>query len=273
VVTRDAALLDSIDRYYDTVPRASATVEEHGALTLFVSTGGWPYYARPRLGIDGVAVDARDVAAVLARQRELGVPEALEWVDEVTPSVAQAAVTAGLAVRRHPLLVLDAPPDVGPVPGITVRMAQADDPAIPAARAAIDVGFATGGTAVGDAGIAERDAALAERDGEGDEFLRARLAEGLSVMAIADSPEGPVGGGTASPRAGVAELTGIATLPASRRRGIGLAITAALTTEVHRRGVDLIFLSASDDAVARIYERAGFRRFATAGIAHRPRAL
>lgn len=100
--------------------------------------------------------------------------------------------------------------------------------------------------------------------------MRSLIAEALIMMAVADSPDGPVAGGTASPRADVAELTGIATLPAHRRRGIELAITAALTAEVRRRGVELVFLSAADDAVARIYERAGFRRFATACTAQSP---
>jgi ribosomal protein S18 acetylase RimI-like enzyme len=86
-------------------------------------------------------------------------------------------------------------------------------------------------------------------------------------MAIADMGQGPIGGGTASPRADVAELTGIATLPAFRRRGVGLSITAALVEELARRGVDVVFLSAADDDVARIYERAGFRRVAHACIA------
>jgi ribosomal protein S18 acetylase RimI-like enzyme len=79
--------------------------------------------------------------------------------------------------------------------------------------------------------------------------------------------QGPIGGGTANPRADVAELTGIAKLPAFRRRGVGLSITAALVEELARRGVDVVFLSAADDDVARIYERAGFRRVAHACIA------
>ena len=40
----------------------------------------WPFYARPALGARPVAPD--DVERVRARQRELGVPEAFEWVSD-----------------------------------------------------------------------------------------------------------------------------------------------------------------------------------------------
>jgi predicted GNAT family acetyltransferase len=67
----------------------------------------------------------------------------------------------------------------------------------------------------------------------------------------------------------VTEIVGVATLPAARRRGLGAAITAALVADAQQRGVDVIFLSAGSEAVARIYERVGFRRIATACIAER----
>jgi hypothetical protein len=103
----DAALLERIETYYDAAPRTSADVEELGALTLFVSRIPWRYYGRPRLGmVDDIGAD--DIGAVRARQRELGVREQLEWVDETTPSLAGAAQAAGLEVKRVPLLALDA---------------------------------------------------------------------------------------------------------------------------------------------------------------------
>jgi ribosomal protein S18 acetylase RimI-like enzyme len=63
------------------------------------------------------------------------------------------------------------------------------------------------------------------------------------------------------------ELTGIAVLPRARRRGTGAAITQALVKDAKRRGIATIFLSAQDDAVARVYERVGFTRVGTACIA------
>ncbi|MFY9915867.1 MAG: hypothetical protein WAK18_14450, partial [Nocardioidaceae bacterium] len=78
-----ADLLARLERYYDGVPRGRASAEELGPFTLFVATSGWPYYARPRLGVSG-PFSADDVRVVLARQRELGVPQAIEWVDDTT---------------------------------------------------------------------------------------------------------------------------------------------------------------------------------------------
>lgn len=262
----DEALLDRIEQYYDTAPRSAADVEELGPFTVFAGTGAWPYYARPRLGTRA-RFEAADVGRVRARQRALGLPEAFEWVEEVTPQLAPAIEEAGLEVRRHPLLVLGEPLAAPDVEGIRVRVVGPRDAAIPAAQAAIRIGFDDGTTAVGTVGAVHRDAAAASADPGADSFLRERIAVGDVSLAVAEDATGPVGGGTAIPRGAVAELTGIATLPAARRRGVGLAVTAALVAEVRRRGVDVVFLTAAGDDVARVYERAGFRRFATACVA------
>ena len=77
----DAALLQRIEAYFDAAPRPAADVEQHGPLTLFVSRIPWRFYGRPRIGLSPRdAVGADDVRALRARQRELGVREALEWV-------------------------------------------------------------------------------------------------------------------------------------------------------------------------------------------------
>jgi predicted GNAT family acetyltransferase len=65
----------------------------------------------------------------------------------------------------------------------------------------------------------------------------------------------------------VSEIVGVGTLPTARRRGLALAVTAALVADARSRGVETVFLSAGDDDVARIYSRLGFRRIATALIA------
>jgi ribosomal protein S18 acetylase RimI-like enzyme len=81
-------LLATIETYYDAAPRPGATTEEVGPFSLFVRTdpGGRHYYARPRLG-DTARVTPADVDSVRSRQRELAVPESLEWVHETTPSL------------------------------------------------------------------------------------------------------------------------------------------------------------------------------------------
>jgi hypothetical protein len=217
-VGTDAGLLERIEEHFDAAPRSAADVEEHGALTLFVSRIPWRFYGRPRLGL-GEDVGADDVAALRARQRELGVREALEWVHETTPSLAGAASAAGLEVLQVPLLALVgeewAPP---PAPaGVTLRMLGADDGALPAAQAVVELAFAAESMEVGDAGAEARDLAQARL---GDlRFLRERLRRGLTAMAVAEGAEGPLGAGSHQVARGVSEVMGVGTLPAARRRG------------------------------------------------------
>ena len=63
-------------------------------------------------------------------------------------------------------------------------------------------------------------------------------------------------------------MTGVGTLPAARRRGIAAAVTGRLVEHARERGADIVFLSAADDGVARLYERLGFRRIGTASFGY-----
>jgi ribosomal protein S18 acetylase RimI-like enzyme len=264
----DDSPLPRLERYYDAVPRATARTEEHGPLTLFVADRGWPFYARPRLGLlDAVRRD--EVEAVLARQDELGVPRALEWVHETTPSLAQAALEAGMTVARCPLLVLGRlRPPMAPAAAL-VRLLDADDPDLAAVRAALHVGFGAAGTAAGPESAPERDAAMAEGDSSLD-AIREAVAAGRTVQAGAfDAAVGAVGGGGHNPRGTVSEIVGVGVLPAYRRRGLAAALTALLATDATGRGVTTVFCAAETDDVARVYERIGFRRVGTACIAEK----
>ena len=263
-VGTDADLLERIEEHFDASPRAAADVEEHGALTLFVSRIPWRYYGRPRLGL-GEDIGADDVAAVRARQRELGVREAFEWVHETTPSLAGAAAAAGLQVLQVPLLALAtdewAPPSAPS--GVVLRMLGAGDRSLPAAQAAVELAFAAEGMGLGEAGPGARDLAIA---GLGDlGFLRDRIRAGLTAMAVAESvQDGPLAAGSHQLTGGVSEVTGVGTLPSARRRGIGAALTGRLVQHARRRGAAIVFLSAAGTDVARMYERLGFRRVGTA---------
>ncbi|MFC5147750.1 GNAT family N-acetyltransferase [Streptomyces aureoversilis] len=267
-------LLDRLEGYYDSVPRSAARAEDFGPLTLFVREGGgWPYYARPSLGPAGAGrpVSAADVLRVRARQRELGLPESFEWVAETTPALRAAAEEAGLTVHEHPLMVLEpgGTTAAAALPeGLAVRLLGPDDPALPSAVALGPLAFSQLGTAVGTTGTEELAAAerLAARDGTADR-LAARIRAGLTVAAAAVRGDTALCSGMHQPVGAVTELVGIGTLPAVRRQGLGLAVTAALVADARSRGAETVFLSAGDDDVARIYARAGFRRAGTALIA------
>ncbi len=267
-MTTDSELLDRLEGYYDAVPRGRAHTEECGPFTLFIATTGWPYYARPRLGgTDAATPD--DVRRAFARQRELGVAEAMEWVDEISPGLLATVRSLEIKVDECPLLVLNGPPRGGPG---TARLLDPDKPAdvadLAVSRAAIHVAFDHEGTATGSAGIEARDAA--ESGQYADTVLEGMRAGRIRQAAVYDaevSEVGPVGGGGYSPVDGVAEIAGVGVLPAYRRRGLAAQLTFTLATDALANGLTTVFCSAESEAVARVYEGVGFRRVGTACIA------
>ncbi|AWS45289.1 GNAT family N-acetyltransferase [Streptosporangium sp. 'caverna'] len=271
----ERALLDRLEQYYDAVPLSGARVERHGPLTLFVREGeGWPFYARPAREWHG-SVSVTDVTLVRARQRELGIPESFEWVAETSPALRPAVEESGLVIHEHPLMVLDEdaaiPERNEPSEGPSVRIMGPDDPALPSALAVPHLAFAEPGTGVGVAGLAELATAAATRAADGSvERAVSRMRAGLTAIAAAVEDGMALCAGQHQPVGAVSEIVGVGTLPAARRRGLGLAVTAALVADARSRGVKTVFLSAGDDDVARMYARIGFRRIGTALIAEFP---
>ncbi|OKK19479.1 acetyltransferase [Streptomyces sp. CB00455] len=266
--------LSELERYYDTAPRrGGARAEDFGPLTLFVQEGeGWPYYARPALDVtgDGPEATADDVRRVLARQRELKVPEAFEWVAETSPSLRAAVEAAGLYVHAHPLMVLD--PGAPPLPAHPeVRVLGPGDPLLTAAVTVPALAFAAPGTAVGEAGpqeLAQASAVPAARERAAQ--VSAMLASGRTAMAAAVRDGVVLCSGQYNPVGDVSEVVAVGTLPSARRQGLALAVTAALVAHAREHGARTVFLSAGDEDVARVYARLGFRRAATALIAEPP---
>jgi len=258
-------VLPRIERYYDAVPRSVARAEEFGSLTLFVNRGpGWNYYARPRLGADRVRVE--DVVRVRERQRALNIPQSFEWVHETTPSLRDAAMTAGLRVQELPLLgVLRSEVRSVEAPrGISVRLVDPEGDDLAELGAVAQLGFMSPGTEVEPVGLDAVSLIASSRPPELVDFERERLQSGFTVMVVASLDGRAVGVGSHQPVDEVSEVVGVATLPAFRRRGIAAALTSELVRDAFERGAEVVFLSAGDVSIARVYERAGFRRIATA---------
>jgi GNAT superfamily N-acetyltransferase len=268
----DRRLLRRIDAYLDAVPRPSSRTEEAGPFTLFVNEGpGWPYYARPALGAQ--AFTAEDVLGVRERLRALGQPEALEWVVQVSPGVGPAAAAAGLEVAEHPLMHL--PPGafrpVRPPSGARVSIVGSDAD-LAGLTAVAMVGFSNPGTAAGPIGAE----ALADTAFGLDEgllaFTRDRIDRELTVTAVATLDGAPVAVGSHNPIGDSTEIVGVATLPAFRRKGFGAAVTSALVEHALDRDIELVFLSAGDGTIARVYARLGFKTVGAVGAADPPGA-
>jgi GNAT superfamily N-acetyltransferase len=264
------------DAYFDAVPRPDADAVEVGPFTLFVSRTPWTYYARPALGHPG-KISAADLARLEKVCPRYGVTLAIEWVDDVHPELAQAVAGAGLEVSTHALMA--ATPEEGPeevvvpaVRGVKLRVVEAGEPALVDARAVANVAFEFGGCQRGGPGARQRDEAAARLSAELVAHLHARARAGLTVTAVAESPtEGALAAGSYQPIGAVAEIVGVGTLPAARRRGLAGAVTGLLAWHARQSGVRTLVLSAENDDVGRIYRRAGFRRIGTTHAAERPR--
>jgi ribosomal protein S18 acetylase RimI-like enzyme len=186
---------------------------------------------------------------VLDRQVELGRPRAIEWVDEVTPSLLAAVVEAGHTAGRYPLLALPAETEVAAL-GRT-RVLAADDADLPLIVGAVSAAFE------GTDEVTERP--VGRRPG--------LIASGHLIEVAAYDEDGRLlGGGSAAPRGETAELMGIGVPPARRGGGAGTAITRGLVRACREAGVQTVFLSAGNDAAASIYRRVGFQDVGTACI-------
>lgn len=98
----------------------------------------------------------------------------------------------------------------------------------------------------------------------GEPVSRADAQRALGVLGDGAILAGRVDGALASvaflqpSRDGLAEVAGVATLEAFRRRGIGGALTSAALGRAFRNGVTLALLSAANEAAGRVYAGAGF---------------
>ncbi|HEY6566133.1 MAG TPA: GNAT family N-acetyltransferase [Actinomycetota bacterium] len=260
-------LLVRLDRYFDAVPRSVTRTEEIGPFTLFINQGdGWRYYARPRPGESSFAAD--EVRMVVDRQRELDQPRQFEWVADLAPGVGAATADAGLTIEDRPLMAMRATDfePTPPPPGAQVRLLDPDEDLATATAVAM-IGFGAPGTSIGAASVDQLPEVAAALDPRTIEFARTRMAAGMTRLAVATIDGVPVASGSHQPADGVTEVTGVACLPAFRRRGLGAAVTSALVADALGAGVATVCLSAGDDEISRVYARVGFRQVGRVGEA------
>jgi ribosomal protein S18 acetylase RimI-like enzyme len=93
------------------------------------------------------------------------------------------------------------------------------------------------------------------------EQLRKELASTTSIYLLALLDGERAGTGVSHTLEGAAEIVGIVTGAAKRRRGVAAVVTAELVSRHFEAGGDFVFLDAANEEAARIYERLGFKRF------------
>ena len=253
-------MIQKLDEYFDAVPRSDSDPVDVGAFTLFVSRAPFLYYARPARNHPGTILRS-DLEFLEKECASRNLDLSIEWVHETHPELAEVAADFGLDVHTYALLVATFSDLIIPqLEGGTVRIIGPNDVAIEHGIAVAEISFGVGGTKIGESGSKDRDAAVSELSLARIEHLRERLRRGFTVSAVAESPDGVLASGSYQRVNEMAEITGVATLPSLRRRGLGGAVAALLVKNAFESGVETVLLSAEDENVARVYQRIGFHR-------------
>jgi ribosomal protein S18 acetylase RimI-like enzyme len=199
-----------------------------------------------------------DLRAVLAELRAVFVARdrlpRFEFIAEFAPDFGAALTAAGFALEGRTVLLTCTRDTFHPalsIPGLEIVTLTPDSPAEDL-LARMEVQRQGFGDTSGEAPT------LADV-----ERFRPKLERYAAFLARLD--ETPVAAGDfTAPLDGFTELVGIATLEEYRRRGIGSALTAHAAQTAFERGVEIAFLTAADERAGRVYERVGFRPYATA---------
>ena len=207
----------------------------------------WLNYAVPTGTIDDIQATVMALAdlrrAFAQHQRRPRFEfNALPW-----PTLPRLLEGAGFQLQeRHPLMVCT-PESFRrfAAPGVVVRFLAADEP-----EATLAATMALQSESFG--GPAE----LPPDDEV--EKLRDQLRLGTLCYALATLDGVPAGAGSTAPIAGVAEVAGVGTSSALRRRGVAASLTSFLAERLFAAGGTLAWLSAGDAAAQAVYERVGF---------------
>ncbi|AUH41932.1 GNAT family N-acetyltransferase [Streptomyces sp. CMB-StM0423] len=226
--------------------RRPDVVETGGFVAGFAVDTDSPYlnYATP---LPGTAPTSADVAALVGAFRERGLLPRLEFAPGAAPRVEGALRAAGFGTEAvHEYLVCTPHTYTDPLPG--GNRPRVETPATEAEFRALD------------AALAEAFGGAFAASAEGAARLRRLGEDGGEVRFVRAGDGGCAGGATCSPRAeDTAELAGVGTRPAYRRRGVAAAVTAALTEAMFDRGAGSVWLEYSGAGSRGTYTRVGYR--------------
>jgi ribosomal protein S18 acetylase RimI-like enzyme len=208
-----------------------------------------PFYRNVAIPVRQVADWQPAIAAMRALFEAHGRTPRLEFFAELWPGLATALEAAGFHAERR-AVVMTRGPEGALAAGGPARLLAADEP-----RSLLAAFLARAAEAFG-----EPAALLAAGEVE-------RLAAGLArgaVMAAAALEDGRPVSGASLIRAGrVAELAGVWTSAAWRRRGLARRCCARLLERFFADGGEVAWLSAGDAASAGLYRSIGFSPLGT----------
>jgi ribosomal protein S18 acetylase RimI-like enzyme len=212
-------------------------------------------YAKPLHPVGAERDDLTEALVALRTAfRVRGRMPRFEFIEEFAPDLGPALAAAGFDLEeRYPLLVCT-PETLRPsplIPGLTITMLTPDSPAEELLAC----------LTVQQQGFGEIAGGPPTQDDVDD--LRANLVEdGAFLARMQGVPAGAMM--FTAPLDGLAELAGGTTIAAYRRRGIGAAMIAAAAAVAFERGVEIAFLTAASEYASGVFQRAGFKWYATA---------
>lgn len=246
--------IDRLQSYLRQSARRQYQVVPAPPFTLFFHTDDPLRYFNYAIPDEPVAGDVREPLAVLraafaARNRHPRV----EFVEAFAPELAAALRAAGFTEEARQPLMICTPESYRPaplVPGLTIITLNGGS-SLDEAQAFVTTqnqGFDPTETR-----------AATER--EARRFLQS-LRGSMAFLALLDGQA--AGAGMFSvPLDGITEVAGIATRLPFRRRGVASALTAQAVHTAFRQGVRVVCLTAADERAGHVYERVGFRPYAT----------
>jgi ribosomal protein S18 acetylase RimI-like enzyme len=195
---------------------------------------------------DGARPSSSDVDALTEAYARRDLLPRVEFMAETAPAAEQALLVAGWSVERRIPVMLCPPGSAVAVP----------------APAGVELVVPGTDEEVRGMLVAQYEAFGEPADVPDAEVAKTRerlLAGGFAVLARDAATGEPAGGGVAEAVVdGTTEVAGIGVREAYRRRGVGAALTAFLTTAVHAQGARTVFLTPAGVPEQRIYARVGF---------------
>lgn len=203
-------------------------------------------YAIPDAPV-GVGVEA-SLRAVAELFRERQRRPRFEYLEGFAPDLATVLEQQGYQCNMRSLLMVCTPDTLTPPPWPAGFTVEALTPATP-----IDVVqdlMTIQARAFGDPDAPRTTVT------EAQQFLTRFAAMQLFLARLNGAPVSVAS--LTAPHAGIAELAGVATSAAFRRRGFAAALTYAVTQAAFAQGIDQVFLTAVNVEAGHAYARAGF---------------